>query len=180
MSADFNLLVSSSWRAPGRSRREIVARLRALGDQAPVVTPTERRGIMTVRTSLDPRDVIRGLRALHQDSPGVFRCTYKWVPVDLWSAPDLESLRQAVARLRDRIAPGERWRLTIERRTEACPALTEITGALAALVDRKVDLSHPDKILRVELFAERAALAVVTPEETFSVLGGGEARPRLQ
>ena len=166
--ADVNLLVSSSWRAPGRSRREIIARLRALGDPAPVVTPTERKGIIAVRTSLDPRMVIRGLRAAHQSTPEVFRCTFKWVPVDLWSAADLEALRQAVTRLRDRIAPDERWRLTIERRADVGPPLREIIEALATLVDRKVDLGHPDKILRVELFADRAALAVVTSVETFS------------
>lgn len=164
--ADFNLLVSSSWRAPGRSRREIAARL---GDEAPLVTQTDRGGIIGVRTRLDSRDVIRRLRALNEVAPGAFRYTVKWVPVDLWSAPDLDSLRGAVARLRDRIAPGERWRLVVERRTVGCPAIPEIIGALAALVDAPVDLGHPDKILRVEVFTHGAALAVVTPEETFSV-----------
>ena len=88
--ADFNLLVSSSWRAPGRSRREIVARLRGLGDHDPLVTETERRGILGVRTSLDPRDVVRRLRALHRHAPRAFRYTLKWVPVDVWTAPDLD------------------------------------------------------------------------------------------
>ena len=123
---------------------------------------------MAVRTGLDPRAVIRELRVLHQSAPGVFRCTFKWAPVDLWTAADLEALRGAVTQLRDRIAPHERWRLTLERRTDAGPPLAAIIEALAALVDRKVDLGHPDKILRVELFAGRAALAVVTPDETFS------------
>jgi tRNA(Ser,Leu) C12 N-acetylase TAN1 len=164
-----NLLVSIAWRAPGRSRREIVARLRALGDQAPLVTATDRKGLMAVRTSLDARDVTRGLRALHRNAPDVFRYTSRWAPVDLWSAPDLESLGQAVASLRHRIAPGERWRITIERRAESCLPRAEMISALAALVDAKVDLGHPDKILRIDLFSGCAALAVVTPDETFSV-----------
>jgi tRNA(Ser,Leu) C12 N-acetylase TAN1 len=166
-----NLLVSSSWRAPGRSRREIAARLRALGDPAPLVTPTDRNGVVAARTTLEPREVIRGLRALHQASPAVFRYTYKWVPVDLWSKPDLESLRGAVEHLRNRIAPGERWRISVERRTAGRPALPEIIDALAALIDAPVDLSHPDKTLLVELFDDRAALAVVAPEDTLTVVG---------
>ena len=165
-----NLLVSSSWRASGRSRREIVARLRALGDSTPLVIPTDRKGIMTVRTSLDPRAVIRSLRTLHLDCPTAFRYTYKWVPVDVWTAPDAESLRQAVMRLRDRIGPGERWRISIERRAPVCPLPAELIAALAPLIDGKVDLSHPDKILRVDLFGDRAAVAVITPEEIFSVV----------
>jgi tRNA(Ser,Leu) C12 N-acetylase TAN1 len=87
--------------------------------------------------------------------------------VDLWSAPDVESLRLAVARLRDRIGPGERWRMSVERRAEDCPPAPEIITALADLVDRKVDLAHPDKILLIELFEHSASLAVLTPAETF-------------
>jgi tRNA(Ser,Leu) C12 N-acetylase TAN1 len=34
-----------------------------------------------------------------------------------------------------------------------------------------VDLGHPDKIVRIELFTDRAAVSVVAPEETLSVLG---------
>lgn len=172
--SDFNLLVSFSWRAPGRSRREIAARLRALGDPAPLVVPTDRKGIMIARTRLDPREAIHGLRALHHDAPAAFRYTFKWVPVDLWTAPDAESLRQAVVRLRDRIRPGERWRISIERRAPACPVPAVLIAALAPLIDGTVDLSHPDKILRIELFSDRAAVAVVTHEEMFSIVG----RPR--
>lgn len=133
------------------------------------MTPTDRQGIIGVRTSLDPRDVVRRLRALNEAVPGTFRYTCKWVPVDVWTAPDVGSLRGAVTGLRDRIAPTERWRLVVERRTAVRPAIPEIIAALAALVDAPVDLGHPDKILLVELFAHSAALAVVTPDETFSV-----------
>jgi tRNA acetyltransferase TAN1 len=168
MERDANLLVSTSWRAPGRSRREIIARLRGLGDPAPVVSRTERKGIMSVWTALDPREAIRRLRGMHQDAPRAFRYTFKWVPIDVWSAPDVASLRQAVTRLRDRIASDERWRITVERRAEGCPPAMEIIAALVDLVDRKVDLSHPDKILLVELFDGSAALAVVAPGDTFT------------
>ena len=168
MESDANLLVSTSWRTPGRARREIVTRLRALGDAAPVVSRTERKGVMSVRTALEPREVIRRLRAGHGGPPARFRYTFKWVPVDLWSASDVASLRLAVTRLRDRIEPGDRWRLSVKRRAEGCPPAPEIVAALVDLVDRKVDLTHPDKILLVELFAQSAALAVLTPAEMFT------------
>ena len=168
MERDANLLVSTSWKTPGRSRREIIARLRGLGDPAPVVSRTQRKGITRVWTALDPREAIRRLRGVHQAAPGAFRHTLKWVPIDMWSAPDVASLRQAVTGLRDRIASNERWRITVERRAEGCPPASEIIAALVDLVDRKVDLSHPDKILLIELFEDRAALAVVAPGDTFT------------
>jgi tRNA(Ser,Leu) C12 N-acetylase TAN1 len=178
MEPDANLLVSVSWRAPGRARREIVGRLRALGDEAPVARPTDRKGVMSVRTTLDPRAAIQRLRELHHSAPGAFRYTYKWVPVDLWSAPDLASVRQAVTRLRDRIAPGERWRVTVERRAAECPPAAEVIAAVVDLVDRTVDLDHPDKILLIELFERQAALAVAAPTDTLTTAAASAPRPR--
>ena len=74
---DANLLVSILWWAPGRARREIVGRLRALGDASPLVAPTSRRGLMAVRTSLDARTVVRALRELAATRPEAFRTTCK-------------------------------------------------------------------------------------------------------
>ena len=171
---DPNLLVSAGPRMPGRARREIVTRLRALGDEAPEVGPLLTRGIRGVRTSLDPRRVVVELRALCVRSPGAFRFTWRWVPVDLWTGTDLESMRQGVASLRGRIGPGESWRLTLERRAEDHLEAHTVIVALAALIDAKVDLSRPDKILLVEIFRDRVALAVVGPSELFSVVKARE------
>jgi hypothetical protein len=57
-----NLLASASWRASGRARREILRRLRALGDRAAVVFRTDRKGVIAACTALDPRGVIRSPR----------------------------------------------------------------------------------------------------------------------
>jgi hypothetical protein len=62
---DSNLLVSVLARAPGRARREIEARLRALGDPASVVIRTGRRGLVAVSTSLDRHDAWGG-RNVHE------------------------------------------------------------------------------------------------------------------
>lgn len=165
-----NLLVSSMGRAPGRARREILARLRALGDRAPVVVATGARGILAVRTSLDSREIVRELRALCERSPHVFRSTCRWLPVDRWVSPDLQSMKQAATGLRDRIRPGETWRITVTARPGNRLDRTEVVHALADQMEGRVDLTHPDKILWVELFGDRAALSVVTPADVFSVV----------
>jgi tRNA acetyltransferase TAN1 len=165
-----NLLVSAGPRAPGRARREIATRLRALGDETPEIGPLLTRGIRAVGTSLDPRRVVAALRTLCLRSPGAFRFTWRWVPVDCWTGTDLEAMRRAVAGLRDRIGPEESWRLTLEKRTPDHLDAGRVIGALAALIDARVDLSHPDKILLVDIFEDRVALAVIGPTEMFSVV----------
>jgi hypothetical protein len=46
--------------------------------------------------------------------------------------------------------------------------------ALAGVIDARVDLSRPDRILLVEIFDDRVALAVLTPSEEFSVVKARE------
>lgn len=53
MDSDSNLLVSVSGRAPGRSRREIVARLRALGDETPETGCSRATAYRAVRDCLE-------------------------------------------------------------------------------------------------------------------------------
>jgi tRNA(Ser,Leu) C12 N-acetylase TAN1 len=170
-----NLLVSSSPWVSGRARREIMTRLLALGDEAPEAGVILTRGIRAVGTSLDPRQVVAELRALCVRSPGRFRFTWRWVPVDLWTGADLESMKQGVASLRGKIRRGETWRMTIEKRAPDQVDARETIVALAALIDAKVDLSHPDRILLVDIFGDRVALAVLAPSEVFSVLKAREA-----
>jgi hypothetical protein len=60
--------------------------------------------------------------------------------------------------------------MNVERRAPECPPVSDIVTGCADLIENKVDLS--------QLFRDRAALAVVTPEETMSV-AGGPAHPRI-
>jgi protein-L-isoaspartate O-methyltransferase/tRNA(Ser,Leu) C12 N-acetylase TAN1 len=176
--ADFNLLVSVHPFAPGRARREIVARLRGLTDTAPGEIQSLARGILAIRVAIDPREVVRRLRALCERRPDAFRYTLKWVPVDGWARPELAAMREAVAQLRRRIGPNETWRMTVERRTHRTgldPG--QVTRSLAELIDARVNLRRPDKIVLVQLFDDWAAFSVVAPDETFSVVKMLTARP---
>jgi len=165
---DFNLLVSCPWTLTGRARREIIHFIRLLGDEEPIVERTLARGIVGVKTRLDPREVVRRLRGFFNEDPSGFQYTLKWVPVDVWTGSDIESMKAAVDAVRDRIGKGERWRMTVEKRRYALYHRIDIIRELAELVDEKVDLTNPDKILRVDIIGKFAGISVLSPDETFS------------
>jgi len=171
----FNLLVSCSWGAHGRAKAEILRVLKALGDPAPVVARTVARGVLGVSTRLESRGVIKELQAWYERDPLFLRDTCKWVPVDLWTDADLDRMREAVAGLRDRIGEGETWRMTVEKRRYSRHHTSEIVAALADLIDRKVDLTNPDRILRIDILGNEAGMSVLRREELFSVV---KPRPR--
>jgi tRNA(Ser,Leu) C12 N-acetylase TAN1 len=119
------------------------------------------------RTALDPRLVIQELRALLARHSRLLQHTCKWVPVDLWALSDIDSLRKAIGQLRDRIAEGETWRMVVEKRRYGGHT-RQLIELLAPLVTAKVDLEHPQKILRVDLIGSLAALSVLRPGEILS------------
>jgi tRNA(Ser,Leu) C12 N-acetylase TAN1 len=45
----------------------------------------------------------------------------------------------------------------------------EIIEPLAELIDEKVDLRNPDKIVRIEILGNSAAVSVIKPEDVFSL-----------
>jgi predicted phosphoribosyltransferase/tRNA(Ser,Leu) C12 N-acetylase TAN1 len=171
---DFNLLVSTHPFAPGRARREIADRVRSVTDAAPDAIPNLARGIFAIKVPLDPREVVRRLRALCDRRPRAFHYTLKWVPVDRWARAELPAMKAAVAQLRQKIGPNETWRMTFERRT-ATTGLDPswLIRSLAELIDAKVDLSHPDKVVLAQLFDKWVAFSIVAPNEVFSVVKRG-------
>ncbi len=165
---DFNLLVSCSWGAYRKAKKEILQVLELLGDTQPFVKPTLAHGIIGVKTGLNPKQVVRELQGLFNDGRFVFEYTLKWVPVELWTFSDIESMKEAVARLKDKIQPAERWRITLEKRRYTLYHKIDIIRELAELIDEKVDLEKPDKILRVDIIGKYAGISVLSPRDVFS------------
>ena len=165
----FNLLVSCSWGAYKKAREEIAHILRMLGDEKPLVTHTLVHGIIGVKTRMNSREVIRELRRLFEEDPWVLQYTLKWVPVDQWIYSDMESMKEAVAELGKKIQAGERWRMTVKKRRYGRYHKIEIIKELAELVNRKVELENPDKILRIEIIGKYAGMSLLGPHDVFSV-----------
>lgn len=165
---DYNLLVSCSWGAYGRAKGEIMRVLRMLGDEDPIVRRTPAEGIIGVKTHLEAREVVHGLRRLFEEDPSLLLHTSKWVPIDLWTHSDMESMKEAVAELGKKICADEKWRMTVEKRRYTRYHKIEIIRELAELIDRKVDLENPDKILRIDIIGKYAGASLLKPEDVFS------------
>jgi hypothetical protein len=71
-------------------------------------------------------------------------------------------MREAVVALASRIGPRETWRMTVEKRAGAVLGPEEVIRVLAPLVPAAVNLTHPDKILLVELFGDSVAYEVLS------------------
>jgi tRNA acetyltransferase TAN1 len=59
--------------------------------------------------------------------------------------------------------------MTVEKRRYSQHHKIEIIRELADLIDEKVDLENPEKILRVDIIGRYAGISVLRPQDIFSV-----------
>lgn len=81
---------------------------------------------------------------------------------------DLEDIsRIAVELAEEKIGRDETYKVVVRRRLTSL-SREEVIESIAPKIDRKVNLTNPDKILVVEIIGELAGVSVVEPREIFS------------
>jgi tRNA acetyltransferase TAN1 len=171
--------VSYGWGRFYPAREEIRRILVALGDKSPMIRRTIAQGVAGVSSVLDSRYVIKELYKMYSHDPFVFAHTVKWVPVDCWVPSDMDSMAEGLTTLRNKINKGERWMMVIEKRRYTQCHKAEIIKHLAGLIDEKVDLRQPDKIVRLEIIGRNAGISVIRPGEIFSISMAARGREFL-
>jgi tRNA acetyltransferase TAN1 len=152
------------------AKQEIFRILSEFGDSNPKIKRTIAKGLSGVSTTLDSRQVIGLLKKKFGLDRFSVNFTLKWTPVDLWCDSDsIESMKQAVSAMAYKILPSEKWMMHIERRRYTAYHKTEIIKELAQVINEKVDLRNPDKIIWIEIVGKQAGISVIRPFEVFSL-----------
>jgi tRNA acetyltransferase TAN1 len=168
--SDFNLLATT---ARGNERQmiyEILYLLKeTLGDQTAEASKTGVRGLIVARTALNPCDVVDKFKAILHERPYEFRYALRIIPVEKVVPTDLEAIGQSAAELASQIAENETFRVTVEKRFTTLHS-RDIVEAVAARIQRHVDLDKPDKVLLVEVVGKFTGVSLVKPDLILSVL----------
>ncbi len=165
---DFNLLVSTSRGNENNACSEIWFLLGEIGDREAIVDKTEVAGLVVAKTNLDPFKAIEGLRNLLKERPQEFRYVLKVVPIEIVVRTRIDEIRKAVARLHYKILENETFRVTVEKRHSEISSRDIIEAAVENL-DRKVDLSNPDKIILIEVLGRLTGVSVIKPQDILSI-----------
>ena len=172
---DFNLLVSHQWSDYYVASQEIRSLLSEFGDSKPLIRRTAARGLAGVKTSLDSRQVIGLLREKYSTDIVAINYTLKWIPLDLWcDSNSLESMKEGLANLADRISKDEKWMMHVEKRRYSTLHKSELIKELADVFAQKVDLHNPDKIVWIEIIGKEVGISILQPSEIFSLFKAAE------
>jgi len=166
---DFNLLATTAKGSEEDACSEIWFLIGEMGDREVKVDKTGIRGLIAAKTALDPFTVISKLRDVLNERPYEFRYTLRVIPIEKVVRTDLNEIQQAVTELADRITENETFRITVEKRFTATQTI-DIIGAVAAKVQRRVDLTSPDRIVLIEVVGGFTGVSVIKPEDILSVV----------
>ncbi len=117
----------------------------------------------------DPRGLLKFLADYVRSEPFRIRFILRVMPVDAVVDTKMKEITAAVKRLSSAIGQGETFRITVETR-DSPYSTKELIDAIADLIDRKVDLESPKKVVLVQVFGEYTGISVLTPEEILSIV----------
>jgi tRNA acetyltransferase TAN1 len=169
MLKEFNLLATTSRGNEGYSRSELRYLFEKVGDPTAALERTGISGLITIKTGLNPFEVVEKLRAILRERPYEFRYTLRIIPVEMVVRTDLSQIQQAVTRLSSKIAEKETFRVTVEKRFSGT-ATKDIIETAATIIKNKVNLSKPDKIVLIEVVGALTGVSVIEPDDVLSVL----------
>ncbi|MFX0068886.1 MAG: THUMP domain-containing protein [Promethearchaeota archaeon] len=129
---------------------------------------TEVSGLIAAITSLDPFEVIRKIKNMIQEDPWQIRYALKLVPLEKVVSTSTSGIVEAVKDLSKKITEDEKFRINVNRRHTKIDRMTLIK-AVADVIDRKVDLENPDKIMNIEIVGNWTGISVLKPDDIFSI-----------
>jgi tRNA acetyltransferase TAN1 len=116
----------------------------------------------------DPRGFVAFLRDFVRSEPFRVHFIQRVIPVDLVVDTTLEQIKLAAKHLGEQIGPEETFKIEIDER-DSPYTRRELIDAIADVVDRKVSLESPDRVLQVEILGEYSALCLARPDEMISI-----------
>ena len=168
MLRDFNILATTSRGNEGDVCSELWYLLNEVGDSAPTVDKTGVSGLIAVKTAIDPFEVVEKFREVLRERPYEFRYSLRIIPIEKVVRTDLEEIQRVASDLGSKIREEETFRVTVEKRfTEV--STPDIIEAVAANIERRVDLNKPDKILLIEVVGGLTGMSVIKPDDILSV-----------
>lgn len=162
-----NLLVTFDPNKHISAKAEVERLLRDVNDRAQV-EESKIQGIFKVAVS-DPKATVRKLTEVCKNNPERFTRTFRWTPVDRWCHTDVGEMQAIVRDLASSIGENESWKMTIEKR-QCSEHERELITKLTSVIDKaNVNLSDPDRIIKVDILGNETGISLLHRDELLSV-----------
>jgi tRNA acetyltransferase TAN1 len=163
---EFNPIVSTYRFREEDAQDEILELLDRFGDQAAESEIIEIKGMVLVKSSLEPVAVIDKLKHLVASEPWQVRYILRVLPIQVVVPTRLDTIKQAAIDLTPKIG-YDTFRVTVEKRHNSLDSM-QIIKAIAGQISNKVDLENPGWVVLVQVLGGLTGVSVLRPNQIFS------------
>ncbi|RFA92946.1 THUMP domain-containing protein [Pyrobaculum aerophilum] len=166
----WNLVVATGWRQERLCMEELYRIGDIVGRRVEEVWFTGFDGLLTAKVEGDPVEFVKLLKDVVSSNYYIPRYILRATPIMVVVKTDLDEIQKAVGELAERyIAPQESFKIELKKRGVKFDRMSVIEY-VAKAVNRKVNLTHPDKVVWIEMFPSRTGISVIKEEDNFSLM----------
>jgi len=166
----FNIIVSTLRNRENEAISELWYLFREIGDESISARRAVVPGLLLVKTSLNPFEAVHKLEERAKERPWDFRYVLKLTPIQVVVPTSLNEISTEAVKLANKsIALNESFKISINKRATQLKS-EEIIGSIASNVNRKVNLTNPDKVILVEVVGPETGISVLKPSDIVSIV----------
>ena len=163
---NFNLLVSTSRFNEVNAKAEIWFTLLMCGDKYPIILGIKFPGLITATTNIDNKEVILKIKKILEKDSNFFQFILKIVPINYVCETKLNVIKDIVEKYyRLYLNKEDSFKIEMKRRKNEIIKRDTIIESLAKIINNRVDLDNPDKILRIELLGNVSGISFLNPDD---------------
>ncbi len=140
------------------------------GDIYPIISGIQFPGLVTALTNLEPKKVISKIKKILVKNPKFFQFILKIVPIDFICETDTKTIKNIIQdNFMEFINDRDTFKITLKRRKHEKIERSNFIEEIAKIIDNKVNLENPDKIIRIEILGNISGVSILKKNEMIKV-----------
>jgi tRNA acetyltransferase TAN1 len=167
---NFNLLISTSRYNEENAKAELWFTLLICGIEYPIISKLSFSGLLIAFVNEEIRDVIEKIKKILKDDPKFFQYILKIIPIDFVCESDTNMIEEIIKKYyMDYIEPHESFMINLKRRKSELIDREHFVNKIANILDNKVNLTSPDKIIWIEVLGNRCGISFIRSSDIISI-----------
>ncbi|MFW9900933.1 MAG: THUMP domain-containing protein [Candidatus Thorarchaeota archaeon] len=163
-------MVSTSRHNETNAKSELWFILLMCGDTYPIISGLQFPGLITALTNVNSKQVIAKIKKIQEKNPNFFQFILKIIPIDFTCETDIKTIKYIIQENhKDFLNERETFKLILKRRHHEKIERVHFIETIARDLDYKVDLEHPDKIIRIEILGNISGISFLKESEIIKV-----------
>jgi tRNA acetyltransferase TAN1 len=140
------------------------------GDKYPIISGLKYPGLITALTNIDSKEVIYKIKKIIENDPNFFQFVLKVIPIDYVCETNTKTIKEFVDKYyRNYINEDQSFRIDLIRRKNELVERDTVIESVAKIVNNKVNLDNPDKIIRLEVLGNVTGVSFLDPGDLIRI-----------